>query len=92
MIAVELGKLLEKRAFVRLLDMLFERQQALGLGELEHLIEQAQQLQIAFLVVARPLQHGAHAPCRCAQHGFRVGDDEGADRRADDDDGFEGLP
>jgi hypothetical protein len=92
MVAVELGKLLEKGAFVRLLDMLLKRQQAARLGDFEYLILEAEEFQIAFLGVARPPQHGPHRLAGASQHGFRVGDDEGADRRADDDDGFEGLP
>ena len=91
-IAVELGKLLEESAFLRLFNMLFESQQTARLRDLEDLILQAQQFQVAFLGLARPSQHRKHRFSGASQNGFRVGDDEGADRRPDDDDGFEGLP
>jgi len=49
------GELFEQAAFFRGLDVFLERQIALALGQLEQLVQQAEQLAIAVLVVLRPL-------------------------------------
>jgi hypothetical protein len=87
----ELGELVEQRAFVRLLDVLFQRQHSLGLGELEELVEHAQQLDIVGLLVGRPLHRAAQALEGLLDVGLGVADDESAEGRAQDNDELDGL-
>ena len=58
MVAVERGELREQLALVRVLDVGFQRQQALGLGQPEELVHHAQQFDVVVLVVTR-LGYGA---------------------------------
>ena len=62
MVLGEVRELLEEAALLRMLDMAFEREHALGLGDLEDLVEQAEQLDVAFFLVGRALDAGREPP------------------------------
>ena len=87
----ELREGVEDRRFVRVLDVRLERQDALGLHQLEQAELQPEQLDIGRLVVLRALEQGAEDAQRLLQHRPGIADDEGADRGAEDDHEFEGL-
>jgi hypothetical protein len=92
MVGGELGELLEERALLRPFDMALDRQHALGLGQLEDRVHQAEQLEIVLLGVLGALEGRADALAGVGEHVLGVGDDEGADRGAEDDQVLEGLP
>ncbi len=56
-VALDRGKLGEKTAVLRALDVLLERQVALAAAQLEQLVQEAEHLDIAVLLVLRPLEH-----------------------------------
>jgi hypothetical protein len=82
---------LEQGALVRLVDVTFQRQVALGLRQLERRVEQREQLDVARLGELRALQERAERAGGGDDDRQRVGNDERADRRAEDDDELERL-
>jgi hypothetical protein len=92
MVAVEFREVGEQRRLGRPLDVTFEREVALGLGQLEHREQHAQQLLVGGLVVFRALEQLAHGLQRAHQHLFRVGDDERPEGAAENDHEFDRLP
>jgi hypothetical protein len=85
----EIGK---QRAFRRFLHVAFEGEVALGLGEAEHGVERAEQLEIMGLLVLGALDGGAEGLQRADQDVLGAGDDKKADQGAENDDEFERLP
>jgi len=90
-IGIEQREPLEKRAVVRLLHVLLEGERALGFGELEDGIQQTQELEIGALIVFLSLEQAQHRPAGGLQDWAAIGDHEGAECRAADDQEFEGL-
>ena len=91
-VAIEFGKLLEERAFLGLLDMLLEGEQALGFGNLEHLEKQGQQLQIMLFAVFRPLHEMAEFLAGLTEDDLGVGGEVATGGGPEDDQEFERLP
>ncbi len=85
-------KLCEQSALFRILDVRFERQIALGFGQLEQLMQEAEQLAVTILLVLRPLEHAPETFAEAAEDRLGVADDEGAEGAAQDDHEFERLP
>ncbi len=91
-VAGELRVLGEQRAFVRPVEVGFQRQIALGLGEPEDRVHRSEQFQVVALVLLRPFQNPPQRLDRRDQRLAGVADDESADGGADDDEKLERLP
>ena len=91
-VAAELRECLEDRRILRVLDMRLERQDALGLHQLEQAELQPEQFDIGRLVVFRPAEQRAKHAERGLQHRTGIADHEGADGRPQNDHRFERLP
>jgi len=91
MIGGETGKLREDRGLGGIFDMRFEREIALALGQLEKGELKTEQFEIGRLVVARPPEQRAKNAADRFEHRGRIGDDEGPERRPENDERLEGL-
>ena len=68
-----------------------EGEHSLRLGQPEGGVEQCQELEVRILAVGRAFQDAPHCSQDLGQHRLWVGDNEGADGGAHDDEDLEGL-
>ena len=87
----ELRVLGEDGALGGILDVRFEGQHALGLGQSKDRVEQRKKLDVGSLFVRRPFQHPSRTLEYAHDYGLGIGDQEGAERGAADDEHLEGL-
>ena len=87
----ELGVLGEDGALGGILDVRFERKHALGLGQPKDGVQKREKLDVGSLLVRRPFQHPSRTLEYAHDHGLGIGDQECAERGADDDEYLEGL-
>jgi hypothetical protein len=92
MVGDEMREGTEQLAPVGILEMRLERQQAFAAGELEHREQEGQKLEIGGLRIGRAAEQHLDVPEHAQLHGGRIGDDEGAGRRARDDQHLQRLP
>ncbi len=91
-VGLHLGVVGEDAAFGRALDVVFQRHEAFPARLVEQFVEQAEDVDVVLLLVARALEH-AHGGLQGLLHGFdRGADQERAQRRTADDHQFIGLP
>ena len=86
------GEAREQVGLLGVFDVLLEHQQTLRLNQFEDRKLQSEQFDVGLLVVTRALEQRTKDTKALFEDGLGVADDEGADGRTQDDDGFKGLP